>query len=140
MGFTMTGWTKDLRHAVRALRRSPGFAVVTVGTLGLSMGATTGIFSVVDTVLLDPLPYRSADRLVYIGASAPGTEFPDEFGVSMEFYVHYGEESELLESVSTYNSFTNTLRVGDRTERVRMSAPTLTMPTRQSTTSSIRAR
>ena len=119
----MTGWTKDLRHAMRALGRSPGIAVVMVGTLGLAMGASAGIFSVVETVLLDPLPYPDADRLVYIAASAPGSDMPEEFGVSTEFAVQYGEASELLESVSTYNSFTATLRVGDRAERVRMSLP-----------------
>ncbi|HEX9887713.1 MAG TPA: ABC transporter permease [Longimicrobiales bacterium] len=124
VAMTMNEWTKDLRLALRALRRAPGFTAVTVITLGLAIGANAGIFSIVDTVLLEPLPYPASDRLVHIAASAPGTEFPDEFGVAAEFYVHYGEQSELLESVSTYNSFTSTLRVGDRTERVRMSFPT----------------
>jgi hypothetical protein len=49
---------------------------------------------------------------------------PEEFGVSSEFLVQYREQSKLLEDISTYNSFTNTLRVGDRVERVRMSWPT----------------
>jgi predicted permease len=75
-------------------------------------------------VLLDPLPYPEADRLVYIGASAPGSDMPDEFGVSAEFYVQYREESELLEDLATVNSFTSTLRAGDRTERIWMSSPT----------------
>ncbi len=124
MGMTMSGWTRDLRYAVRALRRSPGFAVVAVGTLGLAIGANAGIFSVVDTVLLDPLPYPDADELVYIAASAPGSDFPEEFGVSTEFYLQYKEQATLLEDVSIFADFTATLRTNDRTERVRMAVAT----------------
>ncbi len=120
----MSDWTSDLRHALRALLRTPGFAVLAVGMLGLAIGVNAGIFSVVDTVLLDPLPYADTDRLVYIGASAPGSDMPEEFPVAREFFVQYREQSELLEELSFYNSFTSTLRAGDRIERVRMSAPT----------------
>jgi predicted permease len=123
-GMTMSEWTRDFRYAARTLRRAPGYAAVTIVTLGLAIGANAGIFSVVDTVLLDPLPYPEADRLVYIAASAPGSDLPDEFGVSAEFYVQYREESELLEDLATVNSFTNTMRAGDRVERIRMSTPT----------------
>jgi predicted permease len=52
---------------------------------------------------------------------------PPQFGVAAEFFVQYREQSKLLEDVSTYNSFTSTLRVGDRVERVRMSQPTTTL-------------
>jgi predicted permease len=121
---TTSEWIRDFRYAARTLRRAPGYAAVTIMTLGLAIGANAGIFSVVDTVLLDPLPYPEADRLVYIGASAPGSDMPDEFGVSAEFYVQYREESELLEDLATVNSFTSTLRAGDRTERIWMSSPT----------------
>ncbi|NKB88462.1 MAG: FtsX-like permease family protein [Acidobacteria bacterium] len=117
----LTSWLTDLRHAIYTLRRSPGFTVVTIATLALAIGVNVAIFSVVDAVLLRPLPYANPDRLVYIAASAPGSDFPDEFGVSNEFLVHYAERSQLLENVSNFNSFTNTLKLDDRIERVRMS-------------------
>ena len=57
---------RDVRHMARALRRSPGFAVTVILTLGLGIGGNTAIFSVVDQVLLRPLPYPEGDRLVLI--------------------------------------------------------------------------
>ncbi len=120
-------WMLDLRHAARALKRTPGFTVTAMVMLGLAIGATAGMFSVVNTVLLERLPYANPERLVHIAASAPGSEFPPEFGVAPEFLVQYREQSKLLEDVSTYNSFTSTLRTTDRVERVRMSWPTNAM-------------
>ncbi|HUF69895.1 MAG TPA: ABC transporter permease [Longimicrobiales bacterium] len=127
VGWLMSGWTKDIRHAMRALRRTPGFTAVSIATLGLAIGANAGIFSVVDTVLLDPLPYPDADRLVYIAATAPGSDLPEEFGVSAEFFVQYSEQSTMLEDVALTNSFTSTLRADERVERVWMSSPTASL-------------
>jgi predicted permease len=118
---------QNLRQALRALFRAPGFALVTTGTLGLAIGANAVIFSVVDTVLLEPLPYSASDRLVHIEGSAPGSDMPEQFGLAAEFLVHYREHSKLLEDLAFYNSFTNTLRVDDRVERIRMSAPTISV-------------
>ncbi|HEY3044076.1 MAG TPA: ABC transporter permease [Vicinamibacterales bacterium] len=57
---------QDLRHAARSLRRNPGFAGVAIFTLALGIGATTIVFSVVDALLLNPVPFRNPDRLVEI--------------------------------------------------------------------------
>ena len=121
------GWMQDLRQAVRALRRSPGFTLVAVGTLGLALGANAGIFSIVDAVLLRPLPFPRPDRLVYIGGTAPGSDLPGEFDLPAEFFLQYRDQSKLLQGVAPYDDFTNTIRVGDRAERVRMAVSTASL-------------
>src|ERR1017187_6784073 len=69
---TLESLLQDLRHAVRALRRAPGFTAAVVITLGLGVGATTAIFSVVNGVLLRPLPFPNEDRLVTLCEQYPG--------------------------------------------------------------------
>jgi predicted permease len=121
---TLGGWSGELRHAARTLRGTPGFTATAVATLGVAIGTVTSVFTVLDRVLISPLPYAHPERLVFIAGEAPGSEMSKEFGPAAEFYVQYKEEGRLVEDVATYSGFTNTLRVGDRAERVPMAAVT----------------
>jgi len=117
----------EFRQALRALAKGPAFTLIAVGTLGLAIGANATIFTLVDTVLLDPLPYPDPNRLVVLKGSAPGTRLGDEFDLAPEFLIQYQEQADLLESVASYGINTYTLSVDERVERVWMSNPSLSL-------------
>ncbi|NJD20542.1 MAG: ABC transporter permease [Gemmatimonadetes bacterium] len=96
----------DLRNAGRTLRRSPGFATVTVLTLGLGIGANTALFSVVNGVLLEPLPYDESENLVYIDSywtAQSGFEFAD-YPVGSPEYFDYKSQNRSLEGVAAVST------------------------------------
>ncbi len=66
----------DVKYAVRALRRAPGFSAAAIVTFALGIGATTAIFSVVKAILIEPLPYPNADRLAFIWSDATDLGYP----------------------------------------------------------------
>jgi putative ABC transport system permease protein len=84
---------RDLRFAIRTLRRTPGFALLAILTLGLGIGANTAIFSVIYGVLLKPLPYADSNRLVLIRQSAPPLGRAD-VGVSIKEFFTYRDQAE----------------------------------------------
>jgi len=120
----ITQWTADFRHAWRALLRTPGFLVTSAATLALAIGAVVGMFSVVNSVLLRPLPFPHADRLVVLAGTAPGSDLPERFGLGQEFYLHYKERSKLIDGIFLFGGGTSTLRTEDRVERIPMAFPT----------------
>ena len=112
-------WIDDLRrdvsHAARSLRRTPGFAAIAVGTLALGIGATTAIFSVLSAVLLRPLPYPDADRLVQIFSPPPVANYP-RAGLALPppYFFALRDGARTLEHVAGYVNTNATLTgVGD---------------------------
>src|SRR5690348_16400864 len=91
----------NMRAILRSLRRAPLFTVTVVCTLALGIGATASIFSVVDAVLLRPLPYRDSDRLVALRHSLLGIGIPTA-GQSLGTYFHYRRTSHTLSSIAGY--------------------------------------
>ncbi len=90
---------QDLRYGLRQLRRSPGFTAVAVVTLALGIGANTAIFSVVNAVLLRPLPYPDSDRLVVIWQTY--REFP-KVQVSGPALMDWRDQSRSFDQVGAY--------------------------------------
>lgn len=78
--------SQDLRYAVRQVRKSPGFAAVAILTLTLGIGANIAIFTVIDAVVLQPLPFREPNQLVWLNGKMPQT---DEAGVSPADFLDY---------------------------------------------------
>lgn len=83
---------RDLRHGLRALRRTPSFTVIACFTLAIGIGAATAVFSIINGVLLKPLPYPDADALVGVWHRAPGI-FPGDVEISATQYFTYRDEN-----------------------------------------------
>jgi putative ABC transport system permease protein len=92
----------SLRHALRSLARSPGFTALTVGTLGLGIGATAAIFTLLDRVVLNPLPYPAADRLAYVESRVPGMGEGATWGVSVAGFFAFEQQLQTVTSIGAY--------------------------------------
>ena len=103
----MQSLLQDVKLALRLLGKNPGFAAVAMLTLALGIGANTTIFSVVHSVLLKPLPYPTADRLVSISAAS----FPK--------FTQISEQTQTLENVAAYYSFPVSLATSREPEAIR---------------------
>jgi putative ABC transport system permease protein len=107
-----------LRQTIRRLFRSPGFTLTTVLTLGIGIGATIAIFSVVNGVLLKPLPFPNSDRLIALVHQAPGVG-ATELAASPAFYLTYREHSTAFESVALWWENTASITGAGDPEEVR---------------------
>src|SRR4051812_3301647 len=111
----------DLRFAFRQLWKNPGFAVVAVLTLALGIGANTAIFSVVNAVLLRPLPYPAPDRLVQLRSDWSGNPSAE---INSATFAEIKAQSQSLERIAAYAGGDMTLTGAGSAERVMAGAVT----------------
>jgi putative ABC transport system permease protein len=109
---------QDLRYGFRMLARNPGFTTVAVLTLALGIGANASIFSVVNGILLGPLPYPEADRLVQLYAAKPSKGW-DDFAVSHPDFLDWSEQNESFEGMAIYRGRSLSLTGEGEPERLR---------------------
>jgi predicted permease len=107
----------DARYGLRMLRKNPGFTAIAVVTLALGIGANTAIFSIVNGVLLRPLPYEDPERLFTISNNAPGKGYKD-FGASPPDFRMLRDQNHTFTSLSAFYNADFNLTGADRPERV----------------------
>lgn len=112
---------KDVRYGLRTLLKSPGFTAVVILTFALGVGANTAIFSLVDAILLRPLPYADADRLMMVWEINP-QKGSKQFNASGPNFVDWKSQSSAFESFSAYQTKSYALTNVAVPERVRVAA------------------
>jgi putative ABC transport system permease protein len=108
----------DLRYGVRALRRAPAFTLVAALTLALGIGATTAVFTVVHGVLIKPLPFHDADRLVSLKHGARNVNTGPPSGICLSLLVTYTGENRSFEQLGAWARGTETVTDGVLPEEV----------------------
>jgi putative ABC transport system permease protein len=124
---------RDLRYGLRALRHNPMFTAVALLTLGIGIGATTAVFSVVNSVLIRPLPYPKADELVTLKHTAPGapglTTASGDLRLSPSMYFTYAEHNRTFQEMGLW--FANLATVTGLAEPEQVTALAVTYGTLQ---------
>src|SRR5436190_23764223 len=111
----MDGLLKDIRYGVRGLLKHPGFTAIVIITLALGIGASTAIFSVVNTVLLRPLPYRQAKRIVAIQELGPDGK---RVQVTPANFLDWRAHNTVFEHLAAILTRSANLALGDQAERI----------------------
>jgi len=114
---------RDVRHGLRTLRRTPTFTAVALLTLAIGIGANTAVFSVVNAILLKPLPYPKADDLIAVWHVAPGAEglasVSGDLRLSVSMYFTYSDQNRTFEHIGIWFPFTSSVTGVGEPEQVR---------------------
>ena len=94
---------RETRHAARTLLRSPSFSFIAALTLALGLGAATTIFTLLDRVVLRPLPYPNADRMIHLGTLWPKIKAGEEYALSKGQYFFFRQNSNVLADLIMYD-------------------------------------
>ena len=125
-GNAMENVAQDIKYSARQLGRRPAFTAVLVVTLALGIGANTAVFSVVDGVLLRPLPYPQPDRLAVVWTQFPTMNLM-EFPASWPEYEDYAAENRSFEQLALWGPTQRTITGGDNPERLDVAFATWTL-------------
>ena len=118
----MGNLAQDVKFAFRMMWSARGFSAAVIGTLALGIGANAAIFSVLNAVVLSPLPYPEPERLVHVWTQFPLQDI-DRFEVSAAEFSDYKAESELFEAMFAYRLSTRVVTGGDRPIRICIRKP-----------------
>ena len=108
---------KDIRYGIKSLRQHPGFSIIVVTVLALGIGANSAVFSVVNGVLLRPLPFRDSDQLVMIWGNFLKLDIERLTAKAAE-YEDYRTQSQIFEQVAAFDNQSFDLSGGDQAERI----------------------
>src|SRR5262252_4820584 len=106
----------EIKVALRGLAKSPGFTIIAIATLALAIGANSAVFSLVNALLIRPLPYRSADQLVLLWEKFP-TQGLDRIPVSAPEYLDYAKQVQSMD-VAGFTYIDLNLTASDMPERI----------------------
>src|SRR2546423_12025056 len=106
---------QDMRYGARMLLKNPGITFVVILALALGIGANTAIFSVVNSVLLRPLPYEQSDRLVFLNEKSPVL---DEMSISYPNFTDWRSQNHVFEKIGVYNRNSYNLTGHGEAERI----------------------
>src|SRR5262249_47360866 len=116
MRMSFDNFRQDLRYAARSYGKAPSFTIVVLTTLALGIGASTAIFSMVNGILLQPLPLPDPDRLVYVNETNTKGDF---ISVSLPNYLDWRARARSFSALALSRDEALTLTGGDRAQRVR---------------------
>ena len=111
----MTTLWQDIRYGARMLLKNPGISIIVVIALALGIGANSAIFSVVNTVLLRPLPYEESDRLIFLNEKSPVL---DEMSISYPNFTDWRAQTQTFEKIGVYNRASYNLTGTGEAERI----------------------